>query len=141
MSALEGLWLLAFSSFTSATILPGSSEVALVAFLIHYPDHLQLAFWVATIGNALGAVVMLLMGRMFPQKQVISPKTTHFIQRYGAWSLLFSSVPIVGDLLPIAAGWWRLKIVPCLIAIVIGKAARYLLMIALLDLAQQHVSF
>lgn len=141
ISALEGLWLLALSSFTSSTILPGSSEVALVTFLIHYPDHLILAFWVATIGNTLGSIVMFMIGRIFPEKKILSPKVERFIERYGAWSLLFSSLPIIGDILPTAAGWLRLKVMRCFFAIFVGKAVRYLLIILLLDMSQQQLGF
>lgn len=141
ISALEGLWLLALSSFTSSTILPGSSEVALVTFIYHYPDHITLAFWVATIGNTLGSILMFIIGRLFPEKKILSPKVERFIQRYGALSLLFSSLPIIGDILPTAAGWLRLNMMRCFLAIFIGKALRYLLMIALLDVTQQQFGF
>lgn len=141
ISALEGLWLLALSSFTSSTILPGSSEVALVTFLVHYPDKLFSAFWVATICNSLGSILMLMVGRIFPQKKILSPKMANFIQRYGAFSLLFSSLPIVGDIIPTAAGWLRLNVIHCFIAIFIGKAIRYLFLILLLDLTQQQLGF
>ncbi|MHC5224627.1 YqaA family protein [Ignatzschineria sp. LJL83] len=135
ISLWEALWLLAVSSFTSSTILPGSSEVALVTFLYHFPTEIWIAFFVATIGNTLGSILMLLIGRFFPEKKQkkLSPKTHRFMQRYGALSLLFSSLPIIGDILPIAAGWLRLNMYKCLIVLLIGKAVRYLLIIYLLD--------
>ncbi|UNM95101.1 VTT domain-containing protein [Ignatzschineria rhizosphaerae] len=141
ISVYEGLWLLLLSSFTSSTILPGSSEAALVAFIYHYPPYMISAFWVATVGNTLGSILMLIIGRIFPEKKILSPKVERFIKRYGAWSLLFSSLPIIGDLLPTAAGWLRLNIFYCLITIFIGKAIRYLLVILLLDVTRSQFGF
>lgn len=141
MSAIEGLWLLAVSSFTSSTILPGSSEVALVTFIYYYPNYIVLAFWVATIGNTLGSILMFLIGLLFPKKKNLSPKVERLMQRYGAWVLLFSSLPIIGDILPTAAGWLRLNIWCSFIAILIGKAIRYLMLILLLDVTRAQFSF
>jgi membrane protein YqaA with SNARE-associated domain len=54
-----------------------------------------------------------------------SPKALVAVRRWGAWALLGSWLPIIGDPLCLAAGWLRLPLVPSLLAIAVGKAARY----------------
>ena len=51
-----------------------------------------------------------------------------WVQRFGAPILLLSWLPVVGDPLCAVAGWLRLPWLPCLIFIVIGKFARYLVL-------------
>lgn len=133
-SATGGLFLLALSSYSSATILPGSSEVVLGTFLHHYPNYLLLAFFIATFFNTLGSMTMLIVGRVIPNRKKHKPKIEAFVTRYGTWSLLFAGVPIVGDLLPIAAGWFRLNLGSAFVMILIGKSVRYLLVLGFLEL-------
>ena len=49
-----------------------------------------------------------------------------WVRRYGAWALVFSWVPIVGDAMCAAAGWLRVGVAPALAAMAAGKLARYL---------------
>lgn len=128
---LSALVLLAFSAFTSATILPGSSEVVLAIFIESFPQHIWLAFLVATLTNSLGSMTSLVLGRVIPPKKLPSLRVQQFIRRYGSLSLLLSWVPIIGDALPLAAGWLRLKFFPCVICLFIGKAARYWILLLL----------
>ena len=43
----------------------------------------------------------------------------------GIWPLLFAWLPIIGDALPIAAGWLRLNALHCAIILIAGKLLRY----------------
>jgi membrane protein YqaA with SNARE-associated domain len=132
----------------AATLLPGGSEILLAGMLIEQPEH---AFWlwlIATSGNTLGAYVTFFMGglvaRRLTQTQTqtqtvakqtirtrlekmftLSAKRIDQLHSYGAWLLLLSWVPIIGDGFCLAAGYlgWRKKL--CLSLILIGKAARY----------------
>ena len=51
-----------------------------------------------------------------------------WVQRFGAPILLLSWLPVVGDPLCAMAGWLRLSWLPCLIFMVIGKFARYVVL-------------
>jgi membrane protein YqaA with SNARE-associated domain len=51
-----------------------------------------------------------------------------WVHRFGAPILLLSWLPVVGDPLCAVAGWLRLPWLPCLIFIVLGKFARYLVL-------------
>ncbi len=55
-------------------------------------------------------------------------RTQAWVHRFGAPILLLSWLPIVGDPLCAVAGWLRLPWLSCLIFILIGKFARYLVL-------------
>ena len=117
------------SSFLAATILPGGSEVVLFGVLKLQPHLAVLAIAVATIGNTLGGLSSYLLGRVLPQGRPL--KGLAAVQRYGSPVLLFSWVPIVGDALCVAAGWFRMNVGLAALFIALGKLARYLAIAAL----------
>lgn len=119
------LWTLAVSAFTSATVLPGTSDIALTALLLRHPDNWVSILLIAAFANSLGAILSYLLGRWLPQRQTVSDKALNLLRKYGVWALLMSWVPFVGDLLPIAAGWLRINFYQSAILISIGKTLRY----------------
>jgi membrane protein YqaA with SNARE-associated domain len=126
MSETASLWTLFASSFLAATLLPGGSEAVLYGVLKLHPEQMWLALAVATLGNTLGGLSSYLIGRLFPQKQTLKEmKGLATVQRYGAWALLLSWVPIIGDPLCVAAGWLRLNPWRSALCIALGKFARY----------------
>ena len=124
-AGLAGLFL---ASFLSATLLPGGSEVVLVAVLHQHPDQVTAALVLATLGNTAGGMTTYYMGRLLPQH--IAPQKSALARRYGAPILLLAWAPIIGDALCAAAGWLRLALLPCAAWMAVGKAARYLLVAA-----------
>lgn len=56
------------SAFTSATLLPGTSDAALVAVLWRNPALAWQALAVATLGNSLGGMLSYGLGRLLPEK-------------------------------------------------------------------------
>uniref|UniRef100_UPI0035712757 YqaA family protein n=1 Tax=Leeia aquatica TaxID=2725557 RepID=UPI0035712757 len=126
--ALAGLF---GSSFLSATLLPGSSEVVLLALVKHWPDWAGTAWLLASLGNTLGGMTSLWLGRRAPPPAM--GRWQQRLQRLGPASLLFSWVPLVGDGLCLAAGWLRLPWLPCMLWMLLGKAARYAVLLWLLD--------
>ncbi|MDO4640898.1 MAG: YqaA family protein [Neisseria sp.] len=114
-----------FSALTSATVLPGSSEVALGAMVRVYPQSFWLAFGVAAFGNTLGSIISYGMGRLLPQKYRLNEKAEAFLKKYGVWALLLAWVPFIGDALPVAAGWLRLPFGQACLMLAVGKCARY----------------
>lgn len=108
-----GVWGVGLIAFIAATLVPVSSEAALVAAL-----QLGLPPWQvlisASIGNALGASVNYGLGRLFAprvlarlKKSRTGRRALYWTYRYGQWSLLGSWLPIVGDPLCLAAGLVR----------------------------------
>ena len=130
-------FLLFGSSFLAATILPFYSEVLLFALLRDGGDPWMLVA-VATLGNTLGAVVNWVLGLYilrfqhkrwfyFSQKQI--SKAQAWFQRYGVWTLLLAWLPIGGDPLTLIAGIMRVKIVPFLLLVGLGKGLRYVFVV------------
>lgn len=111
------------SAFTSATILPGNSEIVLVAVL-KAGASVPLALLVATLGNTLGGLTTYLLGRLIPSRVKEGPAIER-TRRYGPALLLLSWVPVVGDAFCAAAGFLRLPWLACTLAMAAGKLARY----------------
>ncbi|MEH2922812.1 YqaA family protein [Samsonia erythrinae] len=118
------------SSLLSATLLPGSSEVLLVTLLLTDVAQPCLLIVVATVGNSLGGLINIFIGRLLPQPKQQSGYTVamRWLQRYGPAALLFSWVPVIGDLLCVIAGWLRMPWAKSAIFISVGKALRYLVL-------------
>jgi membrane protein YqaA with SNARE-associated domain len=110
------------ASFAAATLVPLPSEAALLAYLQAYPENATLAVTVATLGNTAGGMTSYLLGRLFPQRELRHLKV---LQRYGAPSLLFAWLPVVGDALCVAAGWLRMNWPAALGFMAAGRLARY----------------
>ena len=129
---MDAVWLglggLALSAFLSATVLPGNSELALGAFLYQWPSWWLAALLLATLANSLGSASSLYLGRLAPRK-VLTGRALGTLQRFGPAALLLSWVPVLGDALPLAAGWLRLPVLPCLVWIVLGKCLRYAMLV------------
>jgi membrane protein YqaA with SNARE-associated domain len=141
-AGLAGLFL---ASFLSATLLPGGSEVVLVAVVHQHPGQALPAFLLATLGNTLGGMTTYGMARLLPERvgacrpakrnsrQTESDTAMNrldALRRHGAPLLLLAWAPIIGDALCAAAGWLRLPLLACTLWMAAGKAARYALVIA-----------
>lgn len=137
----HALWLMFASAFLSATILPGNSEVIFVALAMPTlalgsllsADIFWLVF-IATLGNGLGSLTTYWIGRLFPKFESKNARTLwvmNFIQRYGAWALLLSWLPVVGDVFCAVAGWLRLNMITSTLCIFLGKLLRYVALLFL----------
>lgn len=125
------------SAFLAATFLPFYSELVLIGLVLD--GHPKWALWgVATAGNSLGSGVNWIMGRYllhfqgrrwFPFKPGTLDKTQAWFQRYGAWTLLFSWLPVGGDALPFIAGVMRINPWLALGLCALGKGARYAVLV------------
>lgn len=129
MSDLLSLASLFASSFLSATLLPGNSEVVLVAMLVSGVSQPWLLVVIATMGNSLGGLTNVILGRFFPLRKTSrwQEKAAGWLKRYGAATLLLSWMPVIGDLLCLLAGWMRISWGPVLFFLCLGKALRYVL--------------
>lgn len=90
MSDALSLTSLFASSFLSATLLPGNSEVVLVAMLLAGVSHPWWLVLIATIGNSLGGVTNVILGRLFPLRKTSrwQVRAAGWLKRYGAVTLL-----------------------------------------------------
>lgn len=134
MGALAVYGGLFLSALVSATILPGTSEAAMVLLLNEGKGTALLLFLAATAGNVLGSILNWIVGRFFadyrgcrwfPVKEETYDRAVIWFERYGKWSLLFAWAPIVGDPLTLVAGALRVRFWFFLPLVLIGKAGRY----------------
>lgn len=116
------------SSFLSATLLPCSSEALLIALLIAKSASVYGLILVASLGNTLGGLTNIILGRLLPLKRQGRWHETAmtWLQRLGPAALLFSWLPVVGDLLCVLAGWLRFGWLPSILFLAIGKTLRYI---------------
>lgn len=130
------------SAFIASTLFPMGSEVVLLGLLSQ--GHDPFALWlVATIGNTLGSCINYALGFLASdyinrkhQKTKSWQKAQFAYNRYGSWSLLFAWLPIIGDPLTLIAGLAKTRFSLFILLVVIGKGARYGILIALALLAQ-----
>ena len=132
------LWVLFSSSFLSATLLPGGSEINLI-YLLRTSEHpLGLLITVATLGNTLGGLTNYGLGylasRGFQFKYFEKEQRQSAIdkaRRYGAPVLLLAWVPVVGDPLCLAAGYLRTTWWQSVFFMTFGKGLRYVAVVYL----------
>ncbi|WP_114195783.1 YqaA family protein [Edaphovirga cremea] len=130
MSSTLALASLFGSSFLSATLLPGNSEILLVALLTTGDTTPVALVLSATLGNTLGGITNVVIGRFLPALSSQRGLNTAmgWLQRYGPAALLLSWLPVVGDLLCVLAGWLRMPWLPVVVFLCVGKAVRYLIL-------------
>jgi len=128
VTAEQGLWGIFLSSFLSATVLPGGSELLLFGFLKLHPEQFWPALGLATLGNTLGGMSTYACGRFLPKWQRLEqlPHRDR-LERRGPALLLLSWTPVLGDALCLCAGWLKLNWLSCLLFMAVGKALRYAL--------------
>lgn len=128
-----GLWGLFLGAFLAATIVPFSSDALYLAVLIATKDPLG-CFLYGTIGNWLGGITTYWIGwlgrwewieRWFKVKHETLEKQKVKIDKYGVWMALLSWVPIIGDVIVIALGFYKTRPLWTIILLLVGKAARF----------------
>lgn len=129
-SLLLGLFV---SAVTSATVLPGTSEILMLGMLTQGYE-LWPMWLVATTGNVLGSTFNWWIGRFalryqdrrwFPVGPAQLERAQGWYHRWGQPSLLFAWLPGVGDAFTVAAGVMRVPILPFLVMVAIAKGGRY----------------
>ena len=126
VTAEEGLGGLFLASFLASTVLPGGSEALLWGFLRLHPEQASTALLLATVGNTAGGMFTWWCGRFLPRwRKLDDLPQRERVARWGSPALLLSWLPLVGDGLCLAAGWLRLRWLPCCAFMAAGKLARY----------------
>ena len=124
------------SAFISATLFPLGSE-ALLIYDITQGHNIYLLLFFATFGNSLGSIVNYFLGlkgeeylinkKLLNEKYIIKAKT--YFDKYGAWSILLSWLPIIGDSITFVAGILKYDFKKFLILVVVAKFSRYLFLV------------
>jgi len=129
------------AAFLAATVVPFYSEFAVAGAMAAGAPALAVLV-VATAGNTAGAVLNWFLGRgiehfrerrWFPVRTTELERAQRWFQRYGVWSLLLAWLPIGGDALTVIAGVMRVRFDLFVLLTAIGKGARYVVVIFLID--------
>ena len=124
------------TALISATLFPLGSE-ALLIYDIKEGYNIYLLLLFATLGNSLGSVInyymalkgeeYLLEKKVLNEKHIIKGK--FYFDKYGAWIILLSWLPIVGDTITFVAGLLKYDFKKFLILVTISKLSRYLVLV------------
>lgn len=126
------------SAFLAASLIPLSPEV-LIAMMCQTHSN-WIIFIVATAGSYLGSVTTYILGywglhKISNKFEIITPekyeRSLKLFEKYGAWILLFTSIPIIGDAFVFVAGALRYEFKKFSILTIIGKGARFILILIL----------
>jgi len=125
-----------FSGFTSATLLPGSSEALFLLMLAQHNWNTELLILIVGAGNSLGGMSNWILGALiskglFKDKNKESEdkyrfKAERWLKKYGSPVLFFSFLPIIGDPLCLVAGLVKINWLKALLYISAGKFFRYI---------------
>ncbi len=135
MSSIEVYIILFTSSFASSTILPGHSEITLIALITQKKYEVFYLVFFASLGNILGSVLNWYLGlyflkfknkKWFPFKENQINKVSKSYLKYGKWSLLLSWVPFIGDVLTLVAGMFRVPLNQFVVIVSVAKVSRYI---------------
>lgn len=132
---LENLGLLGLfiGTFLAATILPFSSDALYVAVLAATGNPVG-CLVVGTLGNWLGSVLTYWIGwigkwewieKWFKVKPETMEKQKSRIDKYGVWLALLAWIPIIGDVLAITLGFFKVKPFWTMVLLLIGKGLRF----------------
>lgn len=135
MFGLENLGLIGLflGTFLAATIMPFSSDALYIATLVAGVNPVA-TLVVGTLGNWAGGVTTYYIGRIgrwewlekwFKVKRETLEKQKGYVDRYGVWLALLSWVPIIGDVLVIALGFYKCPPFWTIVLMLIGKFARF----------------
>lgn len=89
-----------------------------------------------SLGNWLGSVVTYWMGRLakwewveklFKVKEETLVKQKAVVDKYGVWAALVCWVPIIGDVIALALGFYKAPAFWTHVLLLVGKAARFAL--------------
>lgn len=122
-------------SFLAATVVPFSADVLLVVLLAAGADP-YLAIALATIGNWLGGLTSYWLGRIgkwswlekyFGIRQEKLERQRERIMRWGSLLAFMTWLPVIGDVLAVALGFYRIGFVRSAVFMLLGKGTRFIL--------------
>lgn len=134
------LFSLFISGFTSATLLPGSSEALFLLMLSQQHWETGLLILIVGTGNSLGGMTNWVLGVLIREgllkdknkkkdnESKYRIKAEKWLNQYGSPVLFFSFLPIIGDPLCLVAGLAKIYWLKALLYISLGKFFRYFIL-------------
>lgn len=129
-----GYWGLFVGSFLASTLIPMSADVLLIGILA-LGGNIWACLWIATIGNWLGGLTSYWIGwigkwewieKWFRVKEEQLIRQKHKIDKYGVFLALFTWLPLIGDLLAIALGFYKVIPYSSAFYMLLGRFLRFL---------------
>jgi len=136
-----GYWGLFFAAFLSGTVVPFSSEAVLILGLSQGMDPTT-SLIAATIGNWIGGYTTFWMGQMGNLEWIEKYfRVTHeklleweqTVEKYGAYFAILGWLPILGNVIMLALGFFKAPAVASGWWMFVGKTARYAAIIWLMS--------
>lgn len=137
-----GLFGLFLGNLLAATVVPFSSDALYIAALA-VSKNPAACFVVATAGNWIGSMITFGMGwigkwewieKWFKVKPETLEKQKEKIDKYGVWLALIAWIPIIGDVIALALGFYKTKPFWTSVLLLVGKALRFLVWTLLMGL-------
>jgi len=125
--------------FISATIIPFSSDIILIALVVAGWDYMACLF-IASVANWLGGMTNYYLGSRGKTDWIIKhsnikpekiEKMKEWLQGKGAYMAFFSWVPVMGNVMIIALGYLRANVLIVNVSLFLGKFLRYVVIILL----------
>ncbi len=129
-----GLWGLFLGCFLAATIIPFSSDAIYFAVL-HATQNPVGCLFMGTLGSWIGSVLTYWVGwigkwewieKWFKVKPETLEKQKLTIDKYGIWAALICWVPVIGDIIALALGFYKTKQGWTILMLLVGKFSRFL---------------
>lgn len=129
-----GYWGLFVGSFLASTLIPMSADVLLIGILA-LGGNIWACLWIATIGNWSGGLTSYWIGwigkwewieKWFRVKEEQLIRQKHKIDKYGVFLALFTWLPLIGDLLALALGFYKVKPYSSAFYMLLGRFLRFL---------------
>lgn len=135
MGGLQQLGLLGLfiGTFLAATVIPFSSDALYVAILLATKNPVA-CLVVGTLGNWLGSITTYWLGRVakwewlektFKVRKETLEKQKVKIDKYGVWLALLSWIPIAGDVIALALGFYKSPALWTILLLLAGKFGRF----------------
>lgn len=130
-----GYWGLFLGSLLASTVAPFSSDALLIGALVAGGDVRKVLIY-ATVGNFLGGLTTYYIGylgrwewieKWFRVKHERLEGQRAVIQKYGSLIAFMSWLPVVGDVITLALGFYRVNFISSSIFMFIGRALRFIL--------------
>lgn len=113
--------------------MPFSSDAMYIAVLLATKKPVE-CLVIGTLGNWLGGVTTYFLGRLakwewlektFKVKRETLDKQKKLIDKYGVWIALISWVPVIGDVVCLALGFYKSPAVWTMFLLLVGKFGRF----------------
>lgn len=136
-----GYWGIILAGFLSGTIIPLSSEAVLVVLLSQGLDPGKL-FLLATVSNWIGGMTTFWIGHLgklewiekyfrVTHKQLLRWESK--VAKYGAYFAILGWLPLLGNAIVLALGYFRAREWPSTWWLLVGKTIRYAIIIWLMN--------